>query len=54
MRDGMRKNRLSWHKQERLIEHFGLFLKECEWCFNNPNPKGQLKQLKQWAKQNLT
>lgn len=35
-------------------EHFELFLKECEWRFNNPDPKIQLKQLKQWAKQNLT
>jgi len=35
-------------------EHFGLFLKECEWRFNNPDPKAQLRQLKQWAKQNLT
>ena len=30
--------------------HFGLFLKECEWCFNTPNPKQQLNQLKQWVK----
>ena len=29
--------------------NFGLFLKECEWRFNNPNPKLQLKQLKQWV-----
>ena len=28
-------------------ENFGLFLKECEWRFNNPDPKAQLKQLKQ-------
>ena len=35
-------------------QNFGLFLKECEWRFNNPSPKAQLKQLKQWAKQNLT
>jgi transposase len=26
--------------------HFPLFLKECEWRFNNPKPKSQLKQLK--------
>ena len=32
-------------------KHFPLFLKECEWRFNNPNPKAQLKQLKQWVKQ---
>ena len=31
--------------------HFPLFLKECEWRFNNPKPKTQLKQLKQWVKQ---
>ena len=35
-------------------ENFPLFLKECEWRFNNPNPQTQLKQLKQWAKQYLT
>jgi transposase len=34
-------------------ENFGLFLKECEWRFNNPNPKSQLLQLKQWVKGNL-
>ena len=31
-------------------KNFPLFLKECEWRFNNPNPKAQLKQLKQWVK----
>lgn len=31
-------------------DHFPLFLKECEWRFNNPNPKAQLLQLKQWVK----
>jgi transposase len=34
-------------------ENFGLFLKECEWRFNNPHPKRQLIQLKQWIKENL-
>ena len=34
-------------------QHFGLFLKECEWRFNNPEPQTQLKQIKQWAKQHL-
>jgi transposase len=34
-------------------EHFGLFLKECEWRFNNPNPKRQLSQLKQWVRDNM-
>ena len=32
-------------------KHFSLFLKQCEWRFNNPNPKTQLSQLKQWVKQ---
>ena len=32
-------------------EHFGLFLKECEWRFNNPKPQDQLRQIKQWVKQ---
>lgn len=31
-------------------KHFPLFLKECEWRFNNPKPQSQLKQLKQWVK----
>ena len=31
-------------------ENFGLFLKECEWRFNNPHPKVQLTLLKQWVK----
>jgi transposase len=34
--------------------HFPLFLKECEWRFNNPNPQTQLKQLNQWVQQSLT
>lgn len=34
--------------------HFGLFLKECEWRFNNPKPKAQLQQLKQWVEGILT
>jgi len=28
-------------------ESFHLFLKECEWLFNNSDPKEQLKQLNQ-------
>jgi len=32
-------------------KHFPLFLKECEWRFNNPSPQAQLKQIKQWVKQ---
>ena len=35
-------------------EHFPLFLKECEWRFNNPKPQTQLKQLKQWVASYLT
>jgi transposase len=35
-------------------ENFGLFLKECEWRFNNPKPQAQLKQIKQWVEQYLT
>jgi transposase len=35
-------------------QNFGLFLKECEWRFNNPNPQSQLKQLRQWVDKKLT
>jgi len=35
-------------------EHFPLFLKECEWRFNNPKPKAQLRQIKQWVKESLS
>ena len=31
-------------------EHFGLFLKECQWRFNTPNPKMQLAQVKSWVR----
>jgi len=34
-------------------EHFPLFLTEYEWRFNNPQPKSQLSQLKQWVKQEM-
>jgi len=34
--------------------HFHLFLKECEWRFNNSDPKIQLKQLNQWVKVNMS
>ncbi|MDG5470074.1 IS1595 family transposase, partial [Deltaproteobacteria bacterium IMCC39524] len=34
-------------------EHFGLFLKECEWRFNTPDPKTQLLLLKQLVKENM-
>jgi transposase len=32
-------------------EHFGFFLKECEWRFNNTDPKAQLLLLKQLVKE---
>jgi transposase len=35
-------------------QNFGLFLKECEWRFNNPNPQSQLIQLRQWVDKKLT
>jgi transposase len=34
-------------------EHFHLFLKECEWRFNNSNPKTQQKMLCQWVKEKM-
>jgi transposase len=34
-------------------EHFPLFLRECEWRFNTPNPKLQLTQLHQWVRLQL-
>ena len=34
-------------------EHFGLFLKECEWRFNTPDPKAQLAMLKQLVKEHM-
>jgi len=34
-------------------DHFPLFLKECEWRFNNPKPHFQLKLLKQWVKKEM-
>ena len=34
--------------------HFALFLKECEWRFNNNDPKLQLEQLKQWVRKHLS
>jgi len=33
--------------------HFPLFLKECEWRFNNPKPQDQLRHMKQLVKQYL-
>ncbi|MCW9033779.1 MAG: IS1595 family transposase [Rhodospirillales bacterium] len=34
-------------------EHFGLFLKECEWRFNHSDPSSQLLQLRQWVREYL-
>ena len=34
-------------------KHFPLFLKECEWRFNNSNPRRQFKQLKQWVRKHM-
>ncbi len=39
-----------------LLRSFGLYpenwtiLKESEWRFNNPSPKAQLQELKQWVR----
>lgn len=33
--------------------HFGRFLKECEWRFNNSEPSSQLLQLRQWVRKYL-
>ena len=32
---------------------FGLYLKECEWRFNNSDRKKQLQQMKQWVRKRL-
>ena len=32
---------------------FGLYLKECEWRFNNSDPSAQLSQLRQWVRRHL-
>ena len=34
-------------------DNFWLFLKECEWRFNNPNPKTQLTQIRKWVQLHL-
>ncbi len=34
-------------------EQFSLFLKECEWRFNTPDPKEQLSQLKRLVKEHM-
>ena len=50
-----------WNQAKRHMRKFNgvpkanfvLFLKECEWRFNNPTPQAQLIQLKQWVKKNM-
>ena len=50
-----------WNQAKRYMrkfngipaKHFELFLKECEWRFNNCDPTDQLTQLRQWVKQYL-
>ena len=50
-----------WNQAKRQLrkfngvpkENFPLFLKECEWRFNNPKPQLQLRQLRQWVKDAL-
>jgi transposase len=32
---------------------FGLYLKECEWRFNNSDPSNQLTQTRHWVKHYL-
>jgi len=62
-----RKNHINgienfWNQAKRHLrkfngipkENFHLFLKECEWRFNNSDPKEQLTQLKKWVRESLT
>ena len=50
-----------WNQAKRHMRKFNgvprvqfpLYLKECEWRFNNPKPKEQLTLLKQWVKVNM-
>ena len=50
-----------WNQAKRHMRKFNgvparqfpLFLKECEWRFNNPDSATQLKQLRQWVKQHM-
>ena len=61
-----RKNHINgienfWNQAKRHLrkfngvpkENFHLFLKECEWRFNNRDPKTQITQLKKWVRGNL-
>ena len=51
-------NREFWNQAKRHMrkfngvpkDNFELYLKECEWRFNNSEVKAQIKQLKQWVK----
>ena len=60
-----RKNHINgienfWNQAKRHLRrfngipksHFHLFLKECEWRFNNREPLSQLRQLKHWVRGN--
>lgn len=62
-----RKNHINgienfWNQAKRHLrkfngvptDHFHLYLKECEWRFNNPKPDKQLKMLKQLVKENIS
>ena len=50
-----------WNQAKRHMRKFNgvpkanfvLFLKACEWRFNNPTPQAQLLQIKQWVKQHM-
>jgi len=50
-----------WNQAKRHMRKFNgvpkasfrLFLKECEWHFNNSDPSSQLSQLKQWVKRHM-
>ena len=61
-----RKNHINgienfWNQAKRHLrkfngvpaDHFHLYLKECEWRFNNPKPDNQLKMLKQLVKEHF-
>ena len=34
-------------------DHFPLFLKECEWRFNNPHRQVRMRRIKQWVREIL-
>ena len=50
-----------WNQAKRHLRKFNgvpkaqfeLYLKECEWRFNNSDPVKQLKQIKQWVRKRL-